>query len=251
MPRVDEAVTVLYRDEEIASLAFALTGSVSGAETLVRASVARAVARGWWLRRGLQARVRHAMVRLACAELRAADAAPAAPDAAHAPAEAGTAHAPDVAEASAGTALASGVNPYAPPGEHVVAAADPAFAPPASPALADAPALPVAADLPDRPAPPPALADASATDAAPVTEASAESEPSAVDRVVATLPPRERVALVLRYRLELDERRIARLLRVSRDDVDAVVAAGREHLAATLGVSMHDVERVMVGQGSR
>ncbi|MFV0285041.1 MAG: hypothetical protein ACK5IM_01475, partial [Demequina sp.] len=169
MPRVDEAVTVLYRDEEIASLAFALTGSVSGAETLVRASVARAVARGWWLRRGLQARVRHAMVRLACAELSAAEAAPTARDAPDAAAEADKGHVPDVAEASAGTALASGANPYAPPGEHVVAAADPAFAPPAAPAVADAPALTVAAASPDRPAPPPALADASATDAAPVT----------------------------------------------------------------------------------
>ncbi|WP_284327859.1 hypothetical protein [Demequina litorisediminis] len=79
MSAVDEAVTELYRDEEIASLAFSLTGSVAGAETLVRASVARAVARGWWLRRGLQARVRHAMVRLACAELSAADTAPACP----------------------------------------------------------------------------------------------------------------------------------------------------------------------------
>ncbi|GMA35245.1 sigma-70 region 4 domain-containing protein [Demequina litorisediminis] len=140
------------------------------------------------------------------------------------------------------------MNPYAPPGEHVVAAADPAFAPPASPPLPGSPAV---AASPERPAPRPALADASVTDAARVTDASAESEPSAVDRVVATLPPLERVTLVLRYRLDLDERRIARLLRVSRDDVDTIVAAGREHLAVTLGVSMHDVERVMVGQGSR
>lgn len=69
---------------------------------------------------------------------------------------------------------------------------------------------------------------------------------SAVDRSVASLEPRVRTAMVLRYREERPVRDVARALGASEDDVDRLLAEGRAVLAADVGVSPSDVEHVVI-----
>ncbi|WP_084079228.1 hypothetical protein [Demequina sp. NBRC 110057] len=235
MASVEKAVTALYRDEELAAFAFALTGSVVEAEALLRSSVPPAVARGWWLRRGLASRVRREMVRRA--------AAPGTGDDADLPDEVIASEVVETVRppSSPPTSAEPGVNPYAPP-------ADDLGAPPAPPAPAAPPAVPVPQD-----AAAPAVAPAPEPGTVPASEppapASAPADPSPVDVVIADLPPRVRVALALRYRAELDAKATARAMKVSRDEVEGLLDDGRSALAEALGVSAYEVERVMVGEG--
>ncbi|GIG53820.1 sigma-70 family RNA polymerase sigma factor [Demequina activiva] len=72
-----------------------------------------------------------------------------------------------------------------------------------------------------------------------------------VDLAVAQLDPWVRVAMVLRYRDERDVADVAAALRLRPAEVEALLAAGREHLATRLGVSAAPVTRMAVVGGGR
>ncbi|WP_084099508.1 hypothetical protein [Demequina sp. NBRC 110051] len=241
MTRVEDAVTALYRDPALAGLAFALAGSVEGGTALMRAAAPRAVARGWRLSRGLKSRMRDALAVVACERWRSGEAnEPSAPSEGDA---APSAFAPPAAPESASVQpappalapeAAGGHNPYAPPSSSVA---------PVSPTV-DAATVPVAAQ-PHFPPPSPEPAD-ERTAEAPQAETQPPEPLSDLDLAIAALPDDIRLAMALHYRCDRDARAIARAMRLGRDEVIELLALGRSRLAATLGTSEQDVERLVV-----
>ena len=237
MSRVETAVTTLYRDHALAGLAFALTGSVDGAVTLMRAAAPRAVARGWRLSGAREARMRDALVRAAVQRWRhteetgASQEAPGRLDGFAPPNPPPNLPLPGPEAATIPTAPPIAAhNPYAPPGSALPGPSQAAPATPPAPPVPSAPSAPASPSEPQAPQP-----------------ASAEHpELSDVDRAIAALPGDIRFALALHYRADRDERAIARAMRLTRDDVLELLTLGRVRLAAMLGTSEHDVERLVV-----
>ncbi|WP_084128799.1 hypothetical protein [Demequina sp. NBRC 110055] len=248
MTRVENAVTTLYRDPTLAGLAFALTGSVEGATALMRAAAPRAVARGWRLSRGLQARMRDALAVVACerwrsgglaepnpaaeGDIASSTFAPPSPAAAQESATAPHAAQPSGRE-GAPAPEASSHNPYAPP--------TPGSAAPGLRAEQAAAPAPVPQVAPVSPEP----NDVSAPVSSP-PEPSARASLSDLDLAIAALPDDIRLAMALHYRLDRDARAIARSMRLGRDEVIELLALGRSRLASKLGTSEQDVERLVV-----
>ena len=238
MTRVDDAVTALYRDPALAGLAFALTGSVEGATALMRAAVPRAVARGWRLSRGLSSRMSDALAASACERWRSGELAEVAPSGE--PDTAPSVYAPPAVQAPAPA-------PVAPPAPAPEAAA--AHNPYAPPALGStAASAPASRPVPQTPPVSPLVARTAAPVTTPATERQPEpAEPlSELDLAIAALPDDIRLAMALHYRLDRDARGIARAMRLGRDDVIELLALGRSRLAATLGTSEQDMERLVV-----
>lgn len=249
MPTVEEAVTALYRNDDLAGLAFALTGSVEGAAALMRVAAPRAVARGWRLAASRESRMRDALVAAACAKWRSGPAVEpeASPSSSYAPPAPGPA--PRLAPQEVLVAITPAGNPYAPPSSatpHAAPAPVPPATVPPAPTEATREASPFAPPLEGGPAVT-ARVDTH-TLREPQTEAAAD-EPtplSEADLAIAALPDDIRLAMALHYRADLETRGIARAMRIGRDDVIEMLALGRMRLAAVLGTSEQDVERLVV-----